>query len=205
MVRTELDLEYLREMYNKYKSTNEANIKSHVVVKFLEMLGYDSTDFYYEHPKFHKDGRADIAVRIDDIRYLYVEVKSSESKLNEKEQSQLAQYLYDRGLSWGILTNGKSFILFNSNIEVIPNPNRPLNLDRIVFNIDLFNKNDEIFIKYFSKESIFDKEISNYFKDIAQFKAYKYPDGGDSWGVYKSTLYGFFIYYSQKTLEGIEN
>jgi integrase/recombinase XerD len=197
MVKTELNLEFLREMYSKYKDTNEANIQSHVVVKFLEMLGYDTTEFYYEHPKYHKDGRADIAVKIDDVKYLYVEVKPADSKLGEKEKSQLAGYLIERGLSWGILTNGKSFILFNANIEPVPNSDRSVNIDRMVFNLDIFNKKDVELLKYFSKENIFIKEITNYFRDIAQFKAYKYPDGGKSWNVYKSTLFSFFSFYSE--------
>jgi integrase/recombinase XerD len=67
MITTDLDLDYLKKMYNNFKDTNEENIKIHVVVKFLEMLGYDSSGFYYEHSMYHKDGRADIAVKIDAV------------------------------------------------------------------------------------------------------------------------------------------
>ncbi|WP_078427516.1 type I restriction enzyme HsdR N-terminal domain-containing protein [Alkalihalobacterium alkalinitrilicum] len=193
-----IELEFIKQMYNKFKNTNEENIKFHVVTKFLEMVGYDPLEFYYEHSKYHKDGRADIAVKIDEVTYLYVEVKPTNNKLNEKEQSQLAQYLFDRGLSWGILTNGKNFILFNSSISVLPNPNRPLMIDKVVFNIDIFNKKHKELIGYFSKESIYENQISNYFRDIAKYKAIKYPDGGGSWNVYKGTLYNFFKYYAHQ-------
>ncbi len=44
-------------------------------------------DFYYEHPKYHKDGRADIAVMIDEKTYLYVEVKFPDNKLDVKESN----------------------------------------------------------------------------------------------------------------------
>jgi integrase/recombinase XerD len=196
MITTELDLDLLKKMYNKFKDTNEENIKIHVVSKFLEMLGYDSSEFYYEHSMFHKDGRADIAVKIDDITYLYIEVKSPNNKLSEKEQSQLAQYLHDRSLSWGILTNGKKFILFNDSIKPIPNPNRSVNIDKVVLEIDIFNHRHKDLITYFRKENIFDNKITNYFKDIAQFKALKYPDGGGSWLQYKGTLNNFFKYYA---------
>lgn len=195
---SEFNLDLLRKMYNKFKETNEENIKIHVVTKFLEMLGYDSSEFYYEHSMYHKDGRADIAVKIDDMTYLYVEVKSPESKLSEKEQSQLAQYLYNRGLSWGILTNGKRFILFNNSINSIPNPNRPIMIDKIVFNIDIFNVRQRELVTFYSKKNIFDKQLTNYFRDIAQFKAFKFPDGGGSWEVYKGTLLNFFKYYSSQ-------
>lgn len=206
MIATELDLDLLKKMYNKFKDTNEENIKIHVVSKFLEMLGFDSSEFYYEHSMYHKDGRADIAVKIDEITYLYVEVKSPVNKLSEKEQSQLAQYLHNRGLSWGILTNGKRFILFNNSINSIPNPNRPLMIDKIVFNIDIFNARQRELITYFSKENIFDTQITNYFREIAKFKAIKFADGGGSWEVYKGTLMNFFKYYSnhQKRYRNLE-
>lgn len=116
MKNTVLDLDFLQQMYDKFKGTSEENIKIHVVTKFLEMLGYDPLEFHYEHSKYHKDGRADIAVKIDEMNYLYVEVKASDKKLGEKWQSQLADYLFERNLSWGILTNGKNFILFNKDI-----------------------------------------------------------------------------------------
>lgn len=191
----ESNLDLLKKMYNKFKNTNEENIKIHVVSKFLEILGYDATDFYYEHSMYHKDGRADIAVKIDQMTYLYVEVKASDKKLDEKEQHQLAQYLHSSGLTWGILTNGKRFILFNDSIITPANPNRPLVLDKIVFDIDLFNAKDKELIKYFTKESIFETQITNYFREIAKYKALKHPDGIGNWNVYKSTLYNFFKYY----------
>ncbi|MGE6630826.1 type I restriction enzyme HsdR N-terminal domain-containing protein [Bacillus sp. NPDC077027] len=196
MIEVQQDLLFIKKMYNKFKDTNEENIKIHVVTNFLKMLGYDSTEFDYEQQKYFKDGRADIAVKVNNTKSLYIEVKSSQSKLTDKEQSQLADYLFSNSYEWGILTNGREYILFNVKIESIPNSNRPGNLDRVIFNVDIFNKRQSKFIKYYSKENIFDKEITNYFKYISQFKAYRFPDGGSSWNVYKSTLYNFFIYYS---------
>lgn len=189
------DIHFIKQLYEKFKNTNEENIKNHVVTRFLEMLGYNAFDFYYEHQLYHRNGRADIAIKINDYTFLYVEVKSPYNKLDIKEQAQLASYLFDRGLEWGILTNGRNYILFNNNITSLPNPNRSVYLDKVVFNIDIFNKTQLENIKYFSKESIFDTKVSNYFRDIAQYKALKYPNGGSSWNVYKGTLYNFFKYY----------
>jgi len=198
MKTTDMDLEHIKKMYNKFKDTNEANINIHVVSKFLEMLCYDSSNFYYEHSMYNKDGRADIAVKIDDNTHLYVEVKSPEHKLDEREQSQLANYLHKMGLSWGILTNGKKYILLNDSITSIPNPNRPVNIDKVVLTIDIFNPKQTELIPYFKKENIFvEYPITKYFSDIAQFKALKYPDGGSSWEQYKGTLNNFFKYYAK--------
>jgi integrase/recombinase XerD len=201
-----LDIDFLKQMYNKFKETNEENIKIHVVANFLEMMGYDRAEFYYEHSMYHKDGRADIAAKIDDVTFLYVEVKTAGNNLSNKEQSQLAQYLHNRGLSWGILTNGKRFILFNDSITSPPNQDRDLMNDKVVFDIDLYNKRQNDKIIYFSKGNMFDYQITNYFRDIAQFKAIKYPDGGSSWKQYKGTLNRFFKYYAntQKRYRALE-
>lgn len=197
-MNNEFNINFIKEMYNKFKDTNEENIKIHVVSKFLEIVGYNPTEFNYEHPKYHKDGRTDIAVKVGEDKYLYVEVKAPNKKLTEKEQSQLADYLFSSGLEWGILTNGENFILFNRKVEGKPDFNRGINLDRVVFNIDVFNPKQKEYIQYFGKEKLFDKEITNYFRDIAQFKAIKYPNGGNSWNTYKGTLFNFFKYYSEK-------
>lgn len=134
-----------------------------------------------------------------------MEVKKANKELTEKEQSQLSGYLASNNIEWGILTNGKNFILYNSKIESLPNVNsRQVYLDRIVFDIDIFSKRDLELIKYFSKESIFDSKISNYFKDIAQFKALKFPEKSSSWAPYKGTLLKFFKYYAERQQRYIE-
>ncbi|MBZ5480233.1 type I restriction enzyme HsdR N-terminal domain-containing protein [Bacillus sp. T_4] len=188
MQKIEWDLEFIKEMYQKYEGTNEANIQQHVVVNFLKMLGYDSSDFSYEHSKQFKDGRADIAIKVKENSYLYVEVKESNNKLDGRAHSQLKGYI-DNSHEWGLLSNGRKYILINKNIQ-------GSDLDRVVFSIDIFNKKDTELIQYFRKENLFDVPITNYFKEIAQFKAIKYPNGGSSWNNYKSTLYNFFKYYS---------
>lgn len=113
MLHNDVDIDLLKKMYGKFKDTNEENIKIHVVSKFLEMLGYDFSEFYYEHSMYHKEGRADIAVKIDEMTHLYIEVKSPDNKLTEKEQSQLAQYLHNRGFHGGFLQMGEviSFLI----------------------------------------------------------------------------------------------
>ncbi|MBT2254813.1 tyrosine-type recombinase/integrase [Priestia megaterium] len=189
MQKIEWDLEFIKEMYQKYEGTNEANIQQNVVVNFLKMLGYDSSDFSYEHSKQFKDGRADIAVKVKKDSYLYVEVKESNNKLDGRAHSQLIKYIIDGSHEWGLLTNGRKYILINEKIEGTA-------LDKVVFNIDIFNKKDTELLKYLRKENLFDVPITNYFKEIAQFKAIKYPNGGSSWNNYKSTLYNFFKYYS---------
>ena len=65
------DIDFIKQLYEKFKNTNEENIKNHVVTRFLEMLGYNAFDFYYEHQLYHRNGRADIAIKINDYTFLY--------------------------------------------------------------------------------------------------------------------------------------
>lgn len=193
-----IDYIYLKNVYDKFKNTNEENIKNHVVTAFLKMLGYNTLEFYYEHPTLHKVGRSDIAINIPEknYTYIYIEVKSANKKLTETEQKQLASYLKDRDIEWGILTNGRNYILINSSIKSLPAP-EPRVLDRIIFNIDIFNKKDQTLVSYLTKESIFNTEVTNFFRDIAKFKAYKFPEFTKSWDAYKGTLVNFFKYYGK--------
>ncbi|OEF98420.1 type I restriction enzyme HsdR N-terminal domain-containing protein [Desulfuribacillus alkaliarsenatis] len=197
----EQDIKLVKDNFHNLLTHNEANISSQVVEKMLEILGYESRYFDRQHPTYHKTGYTDIAVKIDEDEYLYVEVKKDKT-LSEADIEQIIRYLNQKGLSWGILTNGANWLLLNNDIKV----QSALKLgvkttvdDKVVFNINIFgDRHNTKFLPYFSKKSIFESEVTNYFKDIAQFRAYRFPKEpqNKSWQRYKSTLNNFFIYYS---------
>ncbi|EST10235.1 type I restriction enzyme HsdR N-terminal domain-containing protein [Sporolactobacillus laevolacticus] len=139
----ELDLDYIQKKYEKNKFSNEENIKNKVVRHFLEMLDYDEDSFDYEHKTLHRKGRADIVITVgnNDNNCLYIETKKANEPLDAEAKDQLATYIFNRGKEWGILTNGRKYLLFNSNIK------GHNNLERIVFEVDIFNKKDKRFIK----------------------------------------------------------
>jgi site-specific recombinase XerD len=187
----------IKNIYNQFSNSNEENIKIHVVSRILEILGYDKLTFNYEHPMLHRKGRADIAIKITDEEYLFVETKKPNHPLNEDEIEQLSSYLFNRSLEWGILTNGKQYILLNNLIKTLPNSVNSI-LNRVIFKIDIFNPNDNQVFEYFSKKNLFKTKTTHFFRDIAQFKALRYPASHKSWAPYKSTLIGFFTYYAQQ-------
>ncbi|MUG72177.1 type I restriction enzyme HsdR N-terminal domain-containing protein [Paenibacillus validus] len=181
--------------------TNEENIKFRVIADGLvNDLGYDFDSFDYEHPMYHNTGRADIAVQVNKNDYLYIETKRGTHKISEIDIIQLAEYMNQKSIEWGLLTNGREFLLLNNKIETLTGDiNKGTTLvDKIVFHIDIFSNRETKFFEYLSKEAIFDSRVTHYFKDVAQFRAFKYPRGTGSWGTYKSTLYGFFTYYANK-------
>lgn len=175
----------------------EENIKIHIIIEVLKRLGYSQNSFDFEHPIYHVKGKVDIAINVDNVNWLYIEIKRGDVNLTNNDIMQLANYINSKGIEWGILTNGKEFILFNNNIEVIKSDDLALK-NKIVFSIDMFKNKNIWSLKYLTKEAIFESKVTYYFKSIAQYKSYRFPDGGNTWEVYKGTLNDFFIYYSNK-------
>ena len=173
----------------KYK--NEATITSRVIVPlFLYKMGYSSLEYNYQ-TNVEKD-RLDII--LDDI--FVIEVKShitvniSKNKLTDV--AQLIKYLAQKNIEWGILTDGYRYMLINNKID------GDLQY-KIVFDISTQKTAVQKFIKYFSYENIFVNKKTQYFADIAQFKAYSINEGisKKSWIVYQNLLFNFFDFYCQ--------
>lgn len=206
MIRVDMDkIKEIKARFNRLENLNEENIKIKIVLDILISLGYDSETFDFEHEVYHRDQIADIAIKINDNEYFYVEVKNGKNNLSERDIIQLAGYLNIKGIEWGLLTNGKELILINNKITSLPNKD-PVLGDRIIFRIDLMTRKEMDCLDFVSKEAIFDTKVTNYFRDMAQFKAYKYPYASKNvsgYGVYKSTLKGFFTYYANKHNEYI--
>jgi integrase len=195
---------FIEERIRICNSTNEADIKILVVVETLERLGYCKDLFRYESNKDHLKDFVDIAVLSKDNpqeTLLYVEVKNGNKEILNEDIQQILKYLGSKNLEWGMLTNGRRWILLNLDIQVL-GQGESININKIVFDESKVNSvNKKYYLKYFSKKAIFDTSVTNYFKQIAQFKAYKYPvNVGKSvvWNQYRSTLVSFFEYLIDK-------
>ena len=196
-------IERIREIYNNLPRKKEDNIRNTVVREFLTYLGYDPFTFDYEHPTYSRSGYTDIAIPVNGAIQLYVECKRGDYTLQEKDIVQLLKDLSTTSLEWGMLTNGKKYILFNNKIQTIPGPEvgeQSTLEDKIVIEVDIFknDKSTKRYLPFFSMDHIFKSKVTNYFKNIAQYKALKHPKnkGLNSWKNYKSTLYNFFYEYS---------
>lgn len=187
----------IKSRLNNLNRLNEENVKVLIVVEFLKVLGYDPNTFDFEHPVYHQNKRADIVIKANNTEYFYVETKRGDVELSQYDIIQLANYLNIRSIEWGLLTNGKELILLNNKIHTSLLEESALE-DIIVFRINLLTGKEIKYLRFLSREAIFDTRVTNYFKDIAQFRAYKYPKGKGSYKVYKGTLNNFFTYYADK-------
>lgn len=175
---------------------NEHNIKNHVVIDvFLEQLGYSRSMCNFEQNC--RNDFVDFAIKISENKSLYVEIKNGYNDLKDENIAQLLKYINLMGGEWGILSNGFRYILVNNNIKSLDDSKNKL-ADKIVFDISINKTTDIKYLKYFSKEKIFEDKTTYYFVHIAQFRNYKIWTDGNSWASYKSTLFNFFDFYADK-------
>lgn len=196
----EIDMQKIKEIrnrFNRLEDRNEENIKIKIVVEILKVVGYTLEDMNFEHKVYNRKKIADIAIKINESEYFYIESKNGDNNLAEYDIIQLSNYMNIKNIVWGLLSNGKELVLINSRIKTHSTEQYSLK-DKVVFRLNIMKDKDMTYLKFLSKEAMFEQRVTNYFKDIAQFKAYKYPLESDFhiFRNYKSTLNDFFIYYS---------
>jgi site-specific recombinase XerD len=183
--------------FEEVTGTSESNLIYHVVAPILENLGY-LREWHKLEPRTHAKSRKFMDLYINDKKgnHLVVEVKKDTRDLTRGDLSQLDTYMKDTNCVWGILTNGKEWILVN---RMINGNNDNLFGNQNVFHIKLDYRRQGDFnpqkLKYFSYESLFrNNGITNYFRDLQQFKVYQFNGNQRSWNQWNSTLNNLFEY-----------
>lgn len=187
----------IRDRFNHLENLNEANIKIKIVLDLLNVLGYDYDSFDFEHKVHRSKKTADIGIKIDNEKYFYVEVKNGYKDLSKDDIMQLVDYLSAKSTEWGLLTNGRELMLINNDIKTESKEGVALE-DKIVLRINLMTIKKVNNLRFMSMEAIFETGVTEYFKAIAQFKAYKFPGDNKNFNVYKGTLNNFFNYFVDK-------
>lgn len=192
-------VELCKREYNQMKDLSHENIRHYIIFPVLEKLGYpvqDSSKVHQEQEKV-KGSRETYDMSIDCTinQVMLIEVKNGNIILDENCISQLSNYITGKGGEWGILSNGHHFILINNHIT-----NGSV-MDKIVFDIDIFNPRECKYIKYLTYDYIYNNKKTRYFLEIARFKAnngWGQPEKSSSWKQYKSALFSFFEYIDDK-------
>lgn len=185
------------------KTESEENLKIHITSWLLGELGYNPDKFDYEYKlcRRGKERHADIYIPVNESA-IFVETKKYSKNLEEADVLQLIEYLDMNSILWGILTNGRQYYLINNAIKIHSGySSEKTNMNRVVLyveiGIDGYRARNEKYLKYFSKECIFEKKTTNFYRDIAQFFALHSFKDEQSKSGYVNTLYNFFDFYSR--------
>lgn len=105
---------------DKGSLNTEADTKAALVVPFIQLLGYDTTNPREVKPEFTADiaGRrgekVDYAIMQDDNPIMIIECKCCGANLNEISREQLCRYFLTLDSSIGILTDGIRYLFFST-------------------------------------------------------------------------------------------
>lgn len=186
-MKSDLDLKtYERTIYERIdllirhfhavsdKLVDEEDVKSSIIDKFIDILGWDLGDPLEVKKEQKTEGRkkADYALKVEGGPKIYIEAKSLSKDLErgfdktsgEGKRTYVEQtinYAYNSGVSWALLTNGKRWILFNAYWK-------GTNKDRVAFDLeidDFLKDNNFDKIKLLAKEYVVTGKLDEYFKD----------------------------------------
>jgi len=179
---------------SQYDDLNEANTSRKLVEPFLELLGYKQEWQYSQNHAIKGKAIPDITIRRENTEILFVEVKkASTNKLNLKDLHQLTSYLNSKNIEWGILTDGKEYILVSNDLKGDYN-------NKEVLKFNLFNEFDINAFKYFTLEYLFNNRYTYYKKLLKQYQVFKLKENNNfnSWSRYNETIEKYFMYLEKK-------
>ncbi|MCX0383089.1 type I restriction enzyme HsdR N-terminal domain-containing protein, partial [Clostridium perfringens] len=117
-----MEFKEIQKIYeNLPDDSTEEDVKIHVIVDMLQILGYKKEWMKFEARDKERKGVADILINLPGEEKIIVEVKSKKSILNDDSKTQLLNYLTNKDSRWGILTNGSQFLLVDNTIKVTRN------------------------------------------------------------------------------------
>lgn len=193
----ELKIKY-KELVAEKKWNNENMLIQLVDGIFLKKMGYLNTPV--RDIKNSDTGEKEYIRFCEytiESKKLYMMVLAIGKEVSNEEIKQMVNYIKNRnsGDAYGILTNGKQFVLVNAGLNEIKNGEE---MNYCVFNIDLIktiHKKTQQYLEYFSRTAIFERNATECFKAVAQFKIYR-MNQGKSFNTYVSSLQSFFFLYA---------
>lgn len=188
----------LLQKYNAFEDNNTINnlseelTKSEFVEPLLEIMGFKSE--WHSFQNFYANEKSSITVIKDGRAILFVEViKASKTMNSSVDLKELTNYLGSKGIEWGLVTNGKYYVLVNNHIK-------GEYIDKEVKKYNLFDENNNI--NYLTYNYLLEEKYSNYLYYLKQYNIYKMKDNDNynSWTRYNETLEKYFKYLEHKKI-----
>ena len=123
MEKTELEvyIERSQSLLESSPQMAEENTKVKLIQPLIELLDWNvySSEVELEYPIQIGRGntRADYALLLEGAPVIFVEAKGSDTTLSDSDRSQLASYMRQKGVDWGLLTNGNEFEILKRREE----------------------------------------------------------------------------------------
>jgi predicted type IV restriction endonuclease len=99
---------------------DEANTKAAVLRDFLSLLDWqipENTQLEYSVEVFGKTYKVDYALILDGTPVAFFEAKGADTSLKPKHENQLSDYMKNKDVNYGILTNGKQYRFFQRRVD----------------------------------------------------------------------------------------
>lgn len=99
---------------------DEANTKAAILRDFLDFLEWDipeNTRLEYSVEAFGQTYKVDYALILDGAPVAFLEAKGADTALTVDHDEQLASYMMNKNVNYGILTNGKQYRFFQRRVD----------------------------------------------------------------------------------------
>ncbi|AFZ73802.1 type I restriction enzyme HsdR N-terminal domain-containing protein [Natronobacterium gregoryi] len=121
-------VEHAQSVIDESPQMDEANTKAAVLRDFLELLGWEiptNTQLEYSVKVGTRSYKVDYALLFEGTPVAFFEAKGVDTSLSANHREQLATYMKNENVNWGILSNGTQYQFLqrqvvNSNVSVEP-------------------------------------------------------------------------------------
>lgn len=158
-------VETTKELMINYPLMDEANTKQKIISPFLQLLGWDiNYDTMLEYPVKigSKTINVDYALLIEGNPAVFIEARGVDSPVDKNESVRAINYSKIEGVKWTVVTNGKTFSIYNTNLGKKPDQCLLATID-----IDDFISEEKT-LWLLSKKSILSGEIETAVDTILQ-------------------------------------
>lgn len=132
---------------------DEQNTKAKLIRPLIELLGWDvyssEVELEYSMQIGRGNTRADYALILEGTPVVFTEAKGCDSTLTDSDRKQLASYMRQTGVDWGLLTNGATFEILKRRTD----SNRPEEILLGSFSLTELTENREL-LELLSKELV---------------------------------------------------
>ncbi|MEF8842330.1 MAG: type I restriction enzyme HsdR N-terminal domain-containing protein [Haloarculaceae archaeon] len=112
--------DYARRVIDTNPQMNESNTKHKLVDPLLRLLGWDTVfdiELEYSVQMGSTTKHVDYALQLDETPEVFAEIKGCDTSISEGHRSQLASYLKQQNVNWGLLTNGEEFEIITRDLR----------------------------------------------------------------------------------------